>query len=159
VVQERVDGERFGGAVTACFRGLNWLGGRDLNPDNVVQRALNVFRCALVRSVMLRLSPTAFRFASRPFRSVLVQNVSLCLSIRQAPPSDAATRLLRPHLHARLLRRRPRVIDVMAGHPCPSQHALSEATLLAEPPVGVVVQGLDGIAELAGVVSHCLHVP
>jgi hypothetical protein len=27
-----------------------WLGGRDLNPDNVVQRAVNVFRFALVGS-------------------------------------------------------------------------------------------------------------
>ncbi len=41
----------------------DWLGGRDLNPDNVVQRAVNVRRCAPVLSVLLRLSPLALRFA------------------------------------------------------------------------------------------------
>jgi hypothetical protein len=40
-----------------------WLGGRDSNPDNVVQRAVNVFRFALVRSVLLRFSLPALRFA------------------------------------------------------------------------------------------------
>jgi len=49
-------------AVSDCRRS-SWLGGRDSNPDNVVQRAVNVFRYALVRSVLLRPSPPAFRFA------------------------------------------------------------------------------------------------
>jgi hypothetical protein len=41
----------------------DWLGGRDSNPDNVVQRAVNVFRFALVRSVLLGFSPPALRLA------------------------------------------------------------------------------------------------
>ncbi len=34
----------------------NWLGGRDSNPDTVVQRSVHRRRCASVRSVSDRLS-------------------------------------------------------------------------------------------------------
>ena len=42
---------------------VDWLGGRDSNPDNVVQRAVKVFGFAPVRSGLLRLSRPALRFA------------------------------------------------------------------------------------------------
>jgi len=50
-----------------------------LNPDNVVQRAVNVLRCAPVRSVLLRLSQSRLR--CRPVRSaVFLCRVSHCVS-------------------------------------------------------------------------------
>jgi len=54
--------------VSDCLR-MNWLGGRDLNPDNVVQRAVNIGLCALVPSVSLRFSHPSLLCA--PVRSGL----------------------------------------------------------------------------------------
>ena len=50
---------------------MSWLGGRDSNPDNVVQRALHGFRSAPVCAVLLRFSPhvvqsATVRFAALP---------------------------------------------------------------------------------------------
>jgi integrase len=62
----------------------SWLGGRDLNPDNVVQRAVNVRRLVLFRSGLLRVSGPALRFA--PVGSgVFLCRVSHCVSGYGAP--------------------------------------------------------------------------
>jgi integrase len=57
----------------------DWLGGRDSNPDNVVQRAVSAFRSASVRSVLLPFSRSPLRCASLRF-AVLSCNLSLCVS-------------------------------------------------------------------------------
>ena len=62
------------------------LGGMDLNPDDVVQRAVNVFRSALVGSLLLRFSPPALRFAL--VRSGLFWcEMSHCVSGRALSPA------------------------------------------------------------------------
>jgi hypothetical protein len=61
-----------------------WLGGRDSNPDNVVQSHVNVLRCALVCSGWLWFSRPALRFAlvrSGLLSCAPVQRVSLCLTL------------------------------------------------------------------------------
>jgi hypothetical protein len=57
----------------------SWLGGRDLNPDNVVQRAVNVLRCAPVRSVFLGFSQSPLRSALVSF-PVFTHKMSHCVS-------------------------------------------------------------------------------
>ena len=63
VVKTTNSGSPTSWSQTIEVEGVVWLGGRDLNPDNVVQRAVKVFRYALVRSVLLRFSPPTLRFA------------------------------------------------------------------------------------------------
>jgi len=61
-----------------------WLGGRDSNPATVVQRDVNVLRCALVCSGWLRFSRPGRRFALVRFGVLWfapVQRVSMCLTL------------------------------------------------------------------------------
>jgi hypothetical protein len=56
-----------------------WLGGRDLNPDTVVQRAVNGLRSVPVCSVLFQFSTSALRCG--PFRSaVFPHKMSHCVS-------------------------------------------------------------------------------
>ena len=57
----------------------DWLGGRDSNPDTVVQRAVSGLRFASVRSVLFRFSRSPLRFAVLRF-GALPRNLSLCVS-------------------------------------------------------------------------------
>jgi hypothetical protein len=59
----------------------NWLGGRDSNPDTVVQRAVNLRRCASVLSVLPRFSPPTLRFAHVP-SGLFLRRMSHCVSGR-----------------------------------------------------------------------------
>jgi len=54
-----------------------WLGGRDSNPDNVVQRADQPRRCAVIRIVSGRSSRRAFR----PPPSISMRFCSTCLIV------------------------------------------------------------------------------
>jgi Phage integrase family len=62
-----------------------WLGGRDSNPDNVVQRAVDGVSPALVRAFSRRFS----RQHLRPLSSVCVRSRAACLIVSHpsAPPS------------------------------------------------------------------------
>jgi len=56
-----------------------WLGGRDSNPDNVVQRAVNGLRSVPARSVLFQFSALPLR--SAPLRSALfTHKMSHCVS-------------------------------------------------------------------------------
>ena len=67
--------------------GVVWLGGRDSNPDTVVQRAASASRSVSVRSVLLRSSRPPLRFASLRFAR-LSRNLSLCVSAPAVPVSQ-----------------------------------------------------------------------
>ena len=58
---------------------VSWLGGRDSNPDTVVQRSVSGFRSASLRYGLLRSSPLPLRFASLRFGGFSC-NSSLCVS-------------------------------------------------------------------------------
>jgi hypothetical protein len=58
---------------------MDWLGGRDSNPDNVVQRAVKGLRSVTFRSVLLRSSELLLECA--PDRSALfAHEMSQCVS-------------------------------------------------------------------------------
>jgi hypothetical protein len=61
--------------------GFLWLGGRDSNPDNVVQRAVHGLPYASVRSVLGRFA----RDASGPLRSISVRSRAACLIVSHPP--------------------------------------------------------------------------
>ena len=72
--------------ANGCER--SWLGGRDSNPDTVVQRAVHRFRSASIRFVAFGFSPST----SAPFRSVSLCSCAVCLSVsRPHRPSAAAS--------------------------------------------------------------------
>ena len=97
---------------------LTWLGGRDSNPDNVVQRAVNALRSLRIRSVAFGSSMlTDASACSALFWFAHVQNVSFCLRClprvtRPIPYSQEFTsfRQLRPTI-ARTGSRAPRRVD------------------------------------------------
>jgi len=69
----------------------NWLGGRDSNPDNVVQRPMLGFSSALVGSCLLRFSQSPLRWAlvcSGVFSCRMSQSVSLCDGKGQGRPKS-----------------------------------------------------------------------
>ena len=72
--------------------GISWLGGRDSNPDNVLQRAVLGFRSASARSVLLRSSHSHLRYASVCF-DVFLRGSSLCVSLYEG--SEAQRRHIR----------------------------------------------------------------
>jgi hypothetical protein len=73
----------------------NWLGGRDSNPDNVVQRAVNGFRSVPVRSVLLAFSALLIHWP--PLRSALfTHKMSHCVSGSEGNWSGHALSPARP---------------------------------------------------------------
>jgi hypothetical protein len=63
---------------------VNWLGGRDSNPDNVVQRAASGLQCVSFRSVLFRFSVLGLRQVL--FRSALfTRQRSHCVSGLSVP--------------------------------------------------------------------------
>lgn len=64
----------------------SWLGGRDSNLDNVVQRAVHRLRCASVRAVSVGFP----RRPCIPLRSVSVLAPATCLIVSQLPRRFAA---------------------------------------------------------------------
>jgi hypothetical protein len=87
-------------------RGGSWLGGRDSNPDTVVQRADYRYQYASGRSVSFGFSRRC-SLRSVPLRYVRVQRVSLCLRLRRR--LVGASEVFRPHLHAFLSDRFPKL--------------------------------------------------
>ena len=72
----RVD---FRESKSLLLKGLGWLGGRDSNPDTVVQRAVNGLRSVPVRSVLFEFSALPLQCA--PLRSALfTHKMSHCVS-------------------------------------------------------------------------------
>jgi integrase len=77
------DDKTLAGCNWLIFRNL-WLGGRDSNPDNVVQRIVDGVSSTRVRGFSRRLTRHHLRrLFSVPF--VLVQRVSLCLTPWRPP--------------------------------------------------------------------------
>jgi hypothetical protein len=67
------------GLISDCSSAIYWLGGRDSNPDNVVQRVVNGLRSGPVRSVLFQFSASALRCV--PLRSAMfTPQMSLCVS-------------------------------------------------------------------------------
>jgi hypothetical protein len=62
--------------------GMSWLGGRDSNPDTVVQRAVPGLRYASLRAFPGRSNRESFR----PLRSVSVRSRAACLIVSHARP-------------------------------------------------------------------------
>jgi hypothetical protein len=73
---------------TGVLCGRTWLGGRDSNPDNVVQRTVDGLPSALVRAFSGRFSPSLLR--RLPF--VSLRSCAMCLTVSHPrPPSLLAS--------------------------------------------------------------------
>ena len=68
-----------------------WLGGRDSNPDTVVQRAAHVLRYASVRAVSRHFSRHLFA----PLRSALLRSRAACLNVSQPHKQDTGAANMR----------------------------------------------------------------
>src|SRR5262249_44650015 len=76
-----------------------WLGGRDSNPDTVVQRSVWGFWSASLRYGLLRFSRPPLRFASLRF-DVVPCNLSLCVSPYRPAERPRARRPRSPNVQA-----------------------------------------------------------
>jgi len=81
-----------------------WLGGRDSNPDTVVQRAVSTFSCASFRSVSLRFSRSLLlcAYLRVGLRSC---SLSLCVSLHHAGEGNGSSALRWPAARHHTLRR------------------------------------------------------